>query len=215
MSHRPAAALLFALVTLFLAGAAPAGSGAAPRIDGVIGEKEWAGSERHELAGGGEVLLLRRGDMIYLAVHGASTGLASLCVGNAKTVSILHSSAALGTAIYDRAGDGWQRQKNFEFVVRDSPRTGPPSDDVNQKHMQEWGWLSNPSHRGSPVREFAIRLTPERQFLGVAYVTTDGEGSVASWPRSMRDDCAALRLGQGWTEEAQKFEPQTWHRLSR
>jgi len=200
------------LFALFLVGATP---GAAPEIDGVIGEKEWAGSARHELAGGGDLLLLRRGDMAYVAVRGAATGLASLCVGNAKTVSILHSSAALGTAVYERAGDAWRRQKNFEFVVRDSPRTGPPSGEAKQKHMQDFGWLSNPSFRGSPVREFAIRLAPERQFLGVAFVTTDGEGTVASWPASMRDDCAALRLGQGWTEESQKFEPQTWHRLLR
>src|SRR6266704_600885 len=54
----------------------------APTIDGVIGSKEWAGARRERLIGGGEVLLLRAGADLYIAVSGAGRGYPSLCVGD-------------------------------------------------------------------------------------------------------------------------------------
>ena len=189
---------------------------AAPKIDGVIDEKEWAGAQRYPLTGGGDVLLLEQDEVLYVGVRGEKTGLASLCVGDGDRVSILHSSAALGTAGYARSGDQWQKKTDFTFEIRDSPRTGPPTEADKAKHFERWGWISNSSFQGSPVREYAIKLTPERQFLGVAFVEIEGDDmSVAYWPETVQDDCSALRLGQGWLGENQKFSPATWYRLTK
>ncbi len=183
---------------------------AAPRIDGVIGPDEWAGARRQALEGGGEALLLREGDVLYVAVAGPRPGIASLCVGNDTRVSILHASAALGTATYEKDGAQWRRRRNFEYVVRDSPRTGPPSEEEKAKHLAEEGWLANSSRSAAPAREFAVRLTPERVALGVAFLGTDDPPAVSHWPSTIGDDCKAVRLGQGWADEVQRFAPMTW-----
>ncbi len=181
-----------------------------PQLDGAIGADEWKGAQSHALKGGGEVLLLQRGEVLYVAVRGEKRGIASLCVGDADRVSVLHASAALGTAEYAREKDGWRRRANFKYEVREAA-----TEEARAKHLAEWAWLSNPSRAGTPVREFAIELTPERRFLSVAFVTFDGGDAIAYWPETVRDDCAALRLGQGWAEESQTFAPATWYRLAR
>jgi hypothetical protein len=76
----------------------------APTVDGKIDDGEWAGATTHRLEGGGDLRLLKRGDFLYVAVHGAATGLASLCAAKGDTVRILHASAAIGEARYERRG---------------------------------------------------------------------------------------------------------------
>ena len=181
-----------------------------PQLDGAIGADEWKGAQQHALKGGGEVLLLQREKVLYVAVRGEKRGIASLCVGDGNRVSVLHASAALGTAEYAREGDAWRRRANFKYEVREAA-----SDEAKAKHRGEWAWLANASRAGTPVREFAIELTPERQFLAVAFVTFDGGDAIAYWPEGVRDDCAALRLAQGWAEETQTFAPATWYRVAR
>lgn len=186
---------------------------AVPTLDGVIAEGEWSGAARHALTGGGDVLLMMRNGTLYVAVRGAKRGLASLCIGDERRVAILHSSAALGTAAYARDGERWSRRADFDYELRDSPRTGAPSEDAKARHMLQWSWLANPSHTGAPIREFAIQASDARRFLAVAFVTVDEPMTIAYWPETVNDDCAALRLGQGWAGESQVFAPARWYRI--
>lgn len=55
------------------------------------------------MIGGGEVSILRTGDELHVVVTGPKAGLASLCVADDSRVRILHASAAVGEAIYERA----------------------------------------------------------------------------------------------------------------
>lgn len=55
------------------------------------------------MIGGGEVTLRQDGDDLRVTVIGPRAGLASLCVGDESRVRILHASAAVGEALYERA----------------------------------------------------------------------------------------------------------------
>jgi hypothetical protein len=94
---------------ILLAGIASAGfSPAPPTIDGVIELNEWSGARRERLIGGGEVLLLRDGSDLYVAVIGAKQGYPSYAwatVGKLKSLTLrqrlvpssTHARATSGT----------------------------------------------------------------------------------------------------------------------
>jgi hypothetical protein len=167
-------------------------------------------AETHALVGGGETTLRRVGDRLFVTVRGAKPGLASLCIGDAERVEILHASAALGTAVYVRDGGRWRLARGFAFTVRDSATAGAPSEAEKTAHLEREGWLANPSLSGKPVREFEIRLGARRQLLGVTFLATDEPMSVAYWPPTMDDACRATRLLQGRTDETVELRPEMW-----
>lgn len=178
-----------------------------PLLDGVLGTDEWSGPgvRREAMEGGGEVLLRRDGDRLFIAVKSLKRGIASLCTGNRDDVEILHASAALGTARFHREGKEWKPMQNFAWTTREGATA-----EERAAHMAAAGWLANASTAPSLVREFEVRLQPGREFIGVAFLHTDEPQSVAYWPKSMRDDCAAIDLAQGYVHEKMRFDAKRW-----
>jgi hypothetical protein len=171
----------------------------------------WAQAQpREAMTGGGQVSLRRDGDTLHVTVNGPRKGLASLCVGDQWTVRILHASAALGEARYEKQGDSWTLASGFEFKLRDS-RTGPPSDADRRGYFETMGWSANSSNAGAPVREFAIRLTDRIRFIGVAFLGIDEPMAVSHWPSSLDDDCRAVQVAQGYLPKSARFTPSAWH----
>lgn len=164
------------------------------------------------MSGGGEVSIRKTGDDLHVVVTGPRAGLASLCVADDSRVRILHASAAVGEAIYERSAGAWQLKSKFDFKLRDSRRDGPPTDADRSQYFGVMGWVANASSAGNPRREFRIRSTGMR-FLGATFMTTDEPMAVSSWPSSMKDDCTSLRVAQGYLPERAQFQPDTWHRI--
>ena len=183
-------------------------------IDGRIGEQEWAGARPERLAGGGEVQLLPRGEFLFVAVRGPKSGLASLCVAKGKSVRILHASAAIGDATFERWGDVWMKRKDFEWTLRDSPRTGAPTEQAKTEALWKTGWLANASAVGSPDREFQI-LAKDIESVGVTFLTTNEPMAVSYWPSTMNDDCRTAKIPQGYLPDTARFDPASWKRFSR
>ncbi|HEY0143151.1 MAG TPA: hypothetical protein VGF48_19825 [Thermoanaerobaculia bacterium] len=179
----------------------------APVLDGVLGTDEWSGPavRRESMEGGGEVWLRRDGDRLFVAVKSLKRGIASLCTGNKDDVEILHASAALGTARFHREGKEWKPMRSFSWTTR-----ADATAEERAAHMASAGWLANASTAPNLVREFEIRLQPGRELVGVAFLHTDEPQSVAYWPKSMRDDCAAIDLAQGYVHEKMRFDPRKW-----
>lgn len=186
---------------------------AAPVVDGVMGAGEWAGASHEALRGGGDLYLAQRDGVLQLALRGTRAGLASICLGNDRVVTILHSSAAVASARYERAGDQWELKSRFEFALRDSPRTGGPSAADRAAFFEKSGWVSNTSNAGNVAREFLVRLAPEFSFLAVTFLATDEPMAAATWPPTAVDDCTSVRFGQGFLPESASFKPATWHSL--
>jgi hypothetical protein len=196
--------MLFAGLTATAASVSP------PTVDGVIGPKEWSEARHEKLTGAGEVLLLRAGADLYVAVIGAKPGYPSLCVGNFQHVEVLHASAALGSVSYTRAGSQWLRGKPFEWRVRDVPGPATALLAERESFLTEYGWLSTASRAGAPTREFRIKLGPERRRLGVVFLSTDTM-ETAYWPASMSDGCRNLELLRGDAPAALQLNPSQWH----
>ena len=163
------------------------------------------------LGGGGEVTFRESGGELLVTVTGPRAGLASLCVGDEARVRILHASAAVGEATYERSGDTWTLKAKFDFKLRDG-RTGSPTTQERDDYFKTMGWVANASRTGDVKREFRVRLSDVR-FLGVTFLTTDEPMTVSHWPVSMEDDCRAVRIAQGYLPETAQFRPATWHRV--
>ena len=164
------------------------------------------------MIGGGEVTMRQDGDDLRVTVTGPRAGLASLCVGDESRVRILHASAAVGEATYERSGDRWILKAGFDFKLRDT-RTGPPSDADRTLYLSTMGWVANASRTGDPVRVFTVRLSEPIRFVGITFLATDEPMAMSHWPASMDDDCRALKIAQGYLPDSALFRPMSWHRL--
>jgi hypothetical protein len=203
--------------------AATAASVTPPTIDGIITREEWAGARHEPLIGGGEVLLLRAGSDLYVAVSGTRPGYPSLCVGDAAHVEVLHASAALGTVSYTRTSGAktpdagqpspWRlRGGPFEWRLRDTPDPVPTLLADREAFFAQTRWLSTASRAGASTREFRIALGRTRQFLGVVYLSTEAM-ETAYWPASMNDGCRDLELVRGAAPETLRLDPSRWSRI--
>lgn len=165
------------------------------------------------LSGGGEVSLRQDGSSLHVAIKGPRAGLASLCVGDDARVRILHASAAVGEATYEKAGDHWKLTSGFEWKLRDSPRTGAPSQADVSQFLADKGWVANASSAGAPSRAFTIRLSDRIRFVGITFLAIDEPMSVSHWPAAMADDCRALKVAQGYLPDTARFNPSAWHHV--
>jgi hypothetical protein len=88
-------------------------------IDGVFSSGEWDKALRIDLANG-ELLLMHAGGSLYVGIRSDNLGLGSVCVNWEDEISILHSSAALGTATYVKAEESWQKTRDFSWTNRET-----------------------------------------------------------------------------------------------
>lgn len=200
--------MLRAPVLALIAGAAAAAAPVrTPTVDGVLEPGEWSGARREPLSGGGEVLWLRSGDDLYVAVLGPRRGFPTLCIGDAERVEVLHASAALGTVAYTRRGATWARGAPFTWLLRDAPE--PPSAADREAFLSAFGWISTASRAGAPARELRVRLGPGRRFFGVVFLSVETM-EASFWPRSLDEGCRDLRLLRGDAPERLRFAPARW-----
>ena len=186
-----------------------------PVIDGKVDDAEWAGATTAALAGGGTVRILPRGEFVYVAVHGPRAGLASLCAAKGGVVRILHASAAVGEARYERGVSTWKQTSAFDFKLRDAPRAGrSPTSPEYADYLRAAGWVANSSAAGSPDREFQVRADAI-DALGVTFLATSEPMSLSYWPATIADDCTSTPIAQGYLPASASFDPSTWHRLNR
>jgi len=164
------------------------------------------------MVGGGQVTLRHDGNDVHVTVTGPRAGLASLCIGDESRVRILHASAAIGEAAYERSAERWVLKSKFEFKLRDT-RTGPPSEADRTQYLSTMGWVANASRTGDVARTFTVHLAERIRYLGVTYLATDEPMVLSHWPASMDDGCREMKIAQGYLPDTAQFRPAGWHRI--
>lgn len=198
---------IFPLV-LVLTGCLSATTPRQPVVDGVMRDGEWAGARRLALDGGGEAWLMERDGATWVALRSERRAVGSLCMSDGSTIWILHASAALGTATYEREGNGWRIGRRFEWKVREGA-----SEQEKRDYLAANGWLANADRESTDPREYEIRLPAGVNRLAIGLLHLDEPMSVSYWPESVGDDCRSVAIGQGFLPATVTFEPETWHRL--
>jgi hypothetical protein len=172
-----------------------------------------AAPQEFAMTGGGRLSLQFSGDDLSVSITGTGPGLASLCLATGSHVRILHASAALGEAVFERAGDAWTLRRGFDWQLRDTPAAPQPTELESNAFFARNGWIANASRAGSPRRDFRIRLQNEPQFLAIAFLRFSDPPAMSYWPHTVADDCTLSRVAQGDLPESASFKPGTWERV--
>jgi len=204
-----------------LALSAPPGN--PPVLDGQISAGEWDGALRQEFTDGGELLLMHSDGYLYVAVRTNFTApadvVSAVCLARGDQVFILHSSASLGTAVFQRDGAQWQATQTFDWALNELSEDPAEAEQQRQIYLAENRWLATlgtATTTGEVEYQIAV---PEEQFsLAMAYLLPPRTSRLeaAWWPANLADDCRKISLLQGDSGQGKstplrlKFAPETW-----
>jgi hypothetical protein len=180
-------------------------AGAAPVIDGRITAEEWADAALTYMDDGTELSWLSSDGYLYLAVRADAVGSVNLLVATSGEVRILHSSAALGSAVYEPDTEGWLLAQDFSWCCRSTT-------DADSRHqlLADEGWQANIGFAGEAGEvEFQVAMSESPVSLAVSYVRADG--SVSFWPDGL-DQTAQEQL-YGIRRDHEQFSIDDWIRI--
>jgi hypothetical protein len=96
---------------------------AAATIDGVLTNGEWDGAATFEMSDATPIRLMQNDGTLYLSVEGTELGSVNVVMALDDEIWILHSSAALGSALYESGPDEWELVHGFNWCCRDGGDT--------------------------------------------------------------------------------------------
>jgi hypothetical protein len=84
-------------------------------IDGTISPGEWDNAGVETFSDNSELLLMHSEGYLYLGIRANTPEMiaGNIFIDRGDEIAILHSSAALGTALYERGIDSWQQTQGF------------------------------------------------------------------------------------------------------
>ncbi len=185
----------------------------APVIDGVIEPDEWDQAVVDYFEDGSELYLLRSGEFLYLAVRAIP---AQMIAGNVflnegDRITILHTSAALGTATFQKENTTWRKIEDFDWCCRSRIETDTVSEARADFFISE-GWLGINSFLGNVNElEYQIHLPESGQSIAVNFLWADDPDRKQDWPIGLSDGVAAPAAG-GF-QETMDFSPDNWFLL--
>ena len=183
----------------------------APEINGTISPGEWEQARVETFADGSELMLMHTRDFLYLAIR-ASTP--QMIVGNVyiqreNEVSILHASAALGTAIYHKGDQAWEQTQDFTWQCRDAG-FGDEAMAKRAEFLQLEGWLASITRLGRfNEMEYQIEVGEGITTLAVVFLQNH---EANPYPVTLADDC--VQLFSGGIPEEMRFSTGLWVPIS-
>lgn len=201
------------------AAAVSAPRGKPATLDGKLDESEWADANRIPLTPDGEMLVKADDEFVYIGLRSARPALGSIAVCRDEQIFVLHASAALGTAVYEKRGaDGWTMKTGFTWALRETG-TDEAMQAKRAVHLKRRGWVASTVDMGAPGQmEFQIA----RSWLGSSpalvnvsfYHPYDGaEPRVAVWPPGANDATRNEALLGGEPPPTLRVETSTWGRI--
>lgn len=179
--------------------------GPIPTIDGTIEPTEWAGAAITVMDDGTELLWLHADGSLYLGVLNDTIGAVNLVAAEDDEIRVLHSSAALGSASYERQEDGtWRLEHDFEWCCRSAADS-----DGRALLLAGEGWQASIGYSGTRGHiEYRLMLGTGELRVAVAYIYADGSDSIAYWPQDL--PAAARESLYGVRQDREDFAVETW-----
>jgi len=180
-------------------------SGEAPTIDGVMEAGEWDGATSTVMTDGSPLRWMHSDEALYVALEGGGLGAVNLAIATGDEIWILHSSAALGSALYTRDESTWRLTHGFSWCCRSTA-----DDTGRQALLDEEGWQANIGFAGDiGLVEYAVVLPWVDGLVAVSYQTESSDP--AYWPTDLSGDAEADLIGP-WAEP-KDFNVDEWYRL--
>jgi hypothetical protein len=150
---------------------------------------------------------------MYLGLRASTTDMivGNIFINRGEDIYIFHVSAALGTAIYKKGEDSWQRSQDFVWRCRrtDDSEAAQAERDA---FLEEEGWASVNSRMGTPNElEYKIAVTDGTLRLALNYIKASNTSVKIPWPDDLDDDC--IKPTPGGLPEQLDFSPDRWATL--
>lgn len=168
-----------------------------PTIDGTIQDQEWQDAAVQHFSDGSDLYLMISGDHLFLAIRasGARMIAGNVFLAESGQVSILHTSAALGTARYQFEGDQYRKVKDFSWCCR-SKVADEASQSARDEFYAQEGWLGVNSFLGAKNElEYMILLEGQPEKLAVNFIHAEGAEDKQVWPVGLEDGVALPSSG--------------------
>ena len=178
---------------------------APPVIDGVLGAGEWDGSVTVAMSDDSSLHWMHEDGVLYVALESAAIGAVNLLVATEDEVWILHSSAALGSALY-LPGDGvWDLSHGFDWCCRTAT-----DDSARLELLDNEGWQATIGFTGDEgIVEYEVTLPWGGASVAVSYLTNSDTS--AFWPADLSFEARQQLIGP-WSDE-RVFKIEEWYTL--
>jgi hypothetical protein len=185
-------------------------AGTSPTIDGTISPGEWDGAAIADFADGSQLFLMQAGDYLYLGIRAIESGMVAgnVFIQRGDKIVILHTSAALGTAVYRQSEAGWHQVQDFTWRCRNTSDSDAARAE-RAKFLAEEGWLAANSFVGAPNElEYQMKI-PDQDFrLTVVYIKATHPYEEIPWPANLDDDLT--KPTPGGFPSTFGFKPEKW-----
>jgi len=181
-----------------------------PVIDGILSADEWQNAEIAALSDGGELLKMQDDDYLYLGIRSVTEEMigANVFVAEGEQVRILHTSAALGTAVYQQNSSTWQQTQDFDWQCRDTSDSDAAQAE-RAAYLQGNGWLAANSRTGTPNElEYQIKLPEVSYRIAVSMFCSSAPNERVLWPPTLNDD--TIQPNPGGLPTELHFLPEQW-----
>ena len=179
-------------------------------LDGIISPGEWDSAVINLFTDGSELLLMQDGEFLYVGIRAIETGTiaGNVFIQRGDDIQILHSSAALGTAIYRKGDENWQQIQDFVWRCRSTGNTETALSERDE-FLAEESWLATNGLMGTPNElEYQIKI-PDGDFRLVAvYIKASPPYEKVPWPPDLTDD--TIMPTSGGFPYTFKFSPEQW-----
>lgn len=182
-------------------------------IDGSLTSGEWQAARVEYFADGSELHLMQADGYLYLGIRSKTPEMiaSNVFIQHAEEIEILHTSTALGTAIYQKEIDGWHQVQDFTWKCRDTSNSENAKAE-REKFLLEEGWVGVNTWIGTPEElEYRIKLSDEPVRLAVTIIRTSPPYEKIPWPAYLDDDC--IKDTPDGLLDTMHFSPEDWVRL--
>jgi hypothetical protein len=179
-------------------------------IDGVFSPGEWDGAEIESFSDGSDLLLMYSEGYLYLGIRANTPEMVAgnVFIDRGDQIAILHVSAALGTALYERGEDGWYQTQEFAWRCRNTGYSDQAQAE-RDAFLEEERWVSVNGRMGTPNElEYQIEITDETLRLAVNFIRGSAPNVKVYWPSDLDDDC--ILPTPGGLPTHMQFSPATW-----
>ena len=181
-------------------------------VDGTMEESEWAAALTVDLSAQCTISFVQDGAFLYLGIRTAGRGFGSPCLVQSDSVRVLHASAALGTAIYERDGDAWILAHDFvSWSCRDTEFDDVELSREREAFLERHGWIASTGGMGASNEiEYTISWQEETVRLLVLCYDTGSFPRTIAWPDLQGTMGPYWRLLDGNLPATMPFSPETW-----
>jgi len=184
--------------------------GQPPVIDGTISPGEWDNAIVEPFADGSELFLMFSEGYLYLGIRANTPEMiiGNIFVDHGDEIAILHTSAALGTALYKQGMDSWQQTQGFVWRCR-STDNSETSQSERDAFLDEEHWVAANARMGTPNElEYQIEMSDETLRLAVNFIRASNPNEKIPWPTGLDDDC--IKPTPGGLPEELYFSLDRW-----